>query len=49
MGNVRRTVKMSPILKVDVERKAIVVKGSVPGKPGALLEIIPAKMVGKTC
>ena len=34
------------ILKVDTERNLLVVKGSVPGKPGALLNILPAKRVG---
>lgn len=32
---------------VDAEKGAIVVKGSLPGKPGNLLEIAPAKIVGK--
>lgn len=35
------------VLMVDVEKGAIVVKGSLPGKPGNLLEIAPAKFVGK--
>jgi large subunit ribosomal protein L3 len=34
------------ILKVDTERNLLVVKGSVPGKPGALLNIRPANRVG---
>jgi hypothetical protein len=36
------------VIKVDEERGAIVVHGSVPGKPGNVLEITPAKIVGKT-
>ncbi len=36
------------MIKVDEERGAIVVHGSVPGKPGNVLEITPAKIVGKT-
>lgn len=35
------------VLLVDKERQALVVKGAVPGKRGALLEISPAKLVGK--
>ena len=35
------------VLMVDVERGAIVVKGSVPGKPGNVVEIAPAKKLGK--
>lgn len=34
------------VLKVDTEKGALVVKGAVPGKPGNLLEIAPAKRVG---
>jgi hypothetical protein len=44
MGNVRRKVRSLQVLKVDLERRAIVVKGSVPGKPGNVLEIAPAKV-----
>lgn len=46
MGNVRATVKNQTVLRVDTERKAIVVKGSVPGKPGNVVEVVPAKLVG---
>ena len=35
------------ILKVRPDIGAIVVKGAVPGKPGNVLEITPAKIVGK--
>lgn len=35
------------VLLVDKEHNALVVKGSVPGKQGNLLEITPAKIVGK--
>ncbi len=37
------------ILKIDKERMAVVVKGSVPGKPGSIVEIMVAKIVGKNC
>jgi large subunit ribosomal protein L3 len=40
------TVKGLVVLKVDAERNLLVVKGSVPGKPGALLSIRPALRVG---
>ncbi|KAG2428382.1 hypothetical protein HYH02_014398 [Chlamydomonas schloesseri] len=46
MGNVRMTVKNQTMLKVDTERRALVVKGSVPGKVGNVVEITPAKLVG---
>lgn len=44
MGNVRRKVRSLQVLKVDLERRAIVVRGSVPGKAGNILEIAPAKV-----
>lgn len=34
---------------VDAENKALVVKGAIPGKPGNVVEITPAKYVGKNC
>ena len=37
------------VLMVDTERGALVVKGSVPGKPGCVVEITPGKIVGKNC
>jgi len=49
MGAVRRTVKQNEILLIDTARKAIVIKGSVPGKAGTLLELSTAKIVGLNC
>ena len=45
-GGKQITTRGLTILKVDPERNLLVVKGSVPGKPGALLNIRPAKRVG---
>ena len=45
-GGKKITTKGLTILKVDGERNLLVVKGSVPGKPGSLLNICPAKRVG---
>ncbi len=45
-GGKQITTRGLTILKVDSERNLLVVKGSVPGKPGALLNIRPAKRVG---
>ena len=36
MGHVRVTVKKLRVIRVDAERNLILVKGSVPGAPGAL-------------
>ena len=46
LGNVQVTVRKLSIVKVDSERNVLLVKGSVPGKPGALLNIAPANIVG---
>jgi len=45
MGNVRAKLRKVEVLMVDGEKGAIVVKGSLPGKPGNVLEIAPAKPV----
>ncbi|MEB3183242.1 MAG: 50S ribosomal protein L3 [Cyanobacteriota bacterium] len=47
-GGKQITTRGLTILKVDAEHNLLVVKGSVPGKPGALLDIRPAKRVGST-
>lgn len=46
MGAKRAKIRKAEILLVDVEKRAIVVKGSVPGKPGNVVEITPSKIVG---
>jgi large subunit ribosomal protein L3 len=47
MGNAQVTIRKLTIVKVDPERNILLIKGAVPGKPGALLNIKPAKTVGK--
>jgi large subunit ribosomal protein L3 len=37
------------ILKIDEARSAVVIKGSVPGKPGSVVELRIAKIVGENC
>jgi len=46
MGGKKVTTRGLEILKIDNDQNLLVVKGSVPGKPGALLNIRPAKRVG---
>lgn len=41
LGGKSITIKRLPILKVDANENVIVVKGSVPGKTGNLLNLIP--------
>ena len=45
-GGKKITTKGLTILQIDSNRNLLVVKGSVPGKPGALLNIQPAKRFG---
>ncbi len=45
-GGKQITTRGLTVLKVDAERNLLVVKGSVPGKPGSLLNICPANRVG---
>lgn len=47
MGNEKVTVRKLSVVKVDGERNLLLVKGGVPGKPGTLLSIIPATIVGQ--
>jgi large subunit ribosomal protein L3 len=47
MGGQRVTIKKLEVVKVDADRNLILIKGSVPGKPGALLRIVPENKVGK--
>jgi len=47
MGNVTVKERKVQIVKVDAENNCVLVKGSLPGKPGNLLRITPAKIVGK--
>ena len=46
MGGKKVTTGGLEILKIDTDHNLLVVKGSVPGKPGSLLNIRPAKRVG---
>jgi len=42
MGNVRRTVPNLEVVRVDVERNLLLVKGGVPGAPGGHVIVRPA-------
>jgi large subunit ribosomal protein L3 len=43
VGNKITTVKKLKIIQINVEENVIVIKGSVPGKPGNLLSIVPSE------
>lgn len=47
MGGGRTKIRKLEIVKVDTELRALLIRGAVPGKPGNLLRITPAKIVGK--
>lgn len=46
LGGTQTTVKKLTVIRVDSDRNLILVKGTVPGKSGALVNIIPARLVG---
>lgn len=43
LGNTFRTVRKLKIVQIDLKENILVVKGSVPGKPGNLLTISPSE------
>ncbi|NJM65171.1 MAG: 50S ribosomal protein L3 [Acaryochloris sp. RU_4_1] len=47
LGNSQVTIRKLTVVQVDAERNLLLIKGSVPGKPGALLNIRPATIVGQ--
>jgi large subunit ribosomal protein L3 len=46
-GGTQVTIRRLQVVRVDAERNLLLIKGAVPGKPGSLLSITPAKKVGK--
>lgn len=47
LGGDRVTIRQLTIVRVDAERNLILVKGAIPGKPGGLVNVLPAKHVGR--
>lgn len=47
LGGKRITIKKLTLFQVDTENNLLLIKGSVPGKPGALLRITHENTVGK--
>jgi len=43
LGNKIRTVQKLKVIQVNPEENILVIKGSVPGKPGNLLSIVPSE------
>jgi large subunit ribosomal protein L3 len=48
LGGKRVTIRKLTVVRVDPERNLLLLKGAVPGKPGSLLSIVPAKTVGRS-
>ncbi len=46
LGGSQVTIRKLTVVRTDPERNLLLIKGAVPGKPGALLSIVPAKTVG---
>jgi large subunit ribosomal protein L3 len=46
-GGTRVTIRKLQVVRVDLDRNLILIKGAVPGKPGTLLSIIPTNKVGR--
>lgn len=46
LGGEQITTRKLTVVRVDPERNIILIKGAVPGKPGALLSIAPTNVVG---
>ncbi|MBD2603083.1 50S ribosomal protein L3 [Scytonema hofmannii FACHB-248] len=47
LGGKRITIRKLTVVRVDLERNLLLIKGAIPGKPGALISIIPTNKVGK--
>jgi large subunit ribosomal protein L3 len=48
LGNTQVTIRKLTVVRIDAERNLLLIKGAVPGKPGALVNVVPAKMVGRS-
>ncbi|WP_404789653.1 50S ribosomal protein L3 [Altericista sp. CCNU0014] len=47
LGGKQVTIRKLEVVKVDAERNLLLIKGALPGKSGALLNIRPATIVGR--
>ncbi|KKD39355.1 MAG: 50S ribosomal protein L3 [Limnoraphis robusta] len=46
-GGKQITTRKLTIVRIDLERNLLLIKGAVPGKPGGLLNITPTNLVGR--
>ncbi|ADI64452.1 50S ribosomal protein L3 [Trichormus azollae] len=47
LGGTRVTIRKLTIVRLDADRNLILIKGAIPGKPGALVNIVPTNKVGR--
>lgn len=47
MGGTKTKIRKLKIIKIDNDLRVLIIKGAVPGKPGNLIRVAPAKIVGK--
>ncbi|KAK4270035.1 hypothetical protein QN277_023122 [Acacia crassicarpa] len=47
MGGTKTKIRKLKIVKIDKDLNVFLIKGALPGKPGNLMRIAPAKIVGK--
>jgi len=47
MGNANTTIRKLKVIRIYEDRNLVLVKGSVPGKPGGVLSIVASNIVGK--
>lgn len=47
MGGTKTKIRKLKVVKIDSDLRVVMIKGAVPGKPGNLLRLTPAKIVGK--
>jgi large subunit ribosomal protein L3 len=45
LGNSQVTIRKLEVIRVDSDRNLLLIKGAVPGKPGGLLSVTPAKWI----
>lgn len=47
LGGSQVTIRKLTVVRVDSERNLLLIKGALPGKPGALVNVVPEKKVGR--
>ncbi|MDX2098756.1 MAG: 50S ribosomal protein L3 [Leptolyngbyaceae cyanobacterium bins.59] len=47
LGDAQVTIRNLKVIRVDADRNLLLIQGALPGKPGALVSVVPAKRVGR--